>query len=648
MRPFFLFLFHILFKQLKTITDMLHFIRSRAKGWFAWVIVVLIIVPFALWGVQEYIGGGSQQGVAEVNGVDISQRDLQIAFQRQRERLQEMFGENFNPDMFPEEQMKQGLLQELIDRELLIQAARDNNMRISNQQLAEVIRSIEAFQKDGGFSAETYEQLLRSNGMSSGMFEYDLRRDMLTEQFRIGLTRSEFVTDAELANYLRLNNQQRDIAYMQLTSAKYKKGINISEEEILNYYDDNSSRYTVPEQVSLNYLELSVADIASAIKVSDDELRAAYETKAENYRSPEQRRARHILISLDSNSEDEAANKANELLTRLRTGESFDALAKEHSDDSGSAPEGGDLGYFERGVMTQVFENSVFALKQGELSEPVLSEFGYHIIRLESVKGGEPKPFEQVRGEILEELRREQAEDMFYDQAEELANLIYEHPDTLEEAADQLKLTIKPSESISRQGGKGLFAEPKVIAAAFSDDVLINNSNSEPVEISDNHIIVLRVREHKPQTTKPLAEVKAMISAQLHDDKAREAVQAVAEDLFARLNKDEAAKSVAKSAGMKWQREKKLSRSGTSIDRVVSEAAFRMARPSEENSATFELVSLPSGDQVIIALYGVIDGQVEDIAKERESDHPIEDAVARAISEAMLSRLRTEADIIIR
>ncbi len=627
---------------------MLHFIRSRAKGWFAWVIVTLITIPFALWGVQEYIGGGSEQGVAEVNGIDISQRDLQIAYQRQRERLQEMFGENFDPDMFPEEQMKQGLLQELIDRELMIQAARDNKMGISNSQLAEIIRSIEAFQTDGEFSAETYEQLLRRNGISPGMFEYDLRRDMLTEQLRIGLTTTEFVTDAELSNYFRLNNQKRDIAYMQLKSANYEKGIHISQDEIQSYYDENSSRYTVPEQVALNYLELSVADIASGIELTDAELRADYEVRSENYRSPEQRRARHILVSLDSNSEDDAAKKANELLNRLKQGESFEALAKEHSDDPGSAPEGGDLGYFERGLMTPVFEDSVFSLKQGELSEPVLSEFGYHIIRLEAIQGGETKAFEQVREQILEELRREQAEEQFYDQAEELANLIYEHPSILEEAAEQLKLTIKSSDYFSRQGGSGLFAETKVIAAAFSDDVLMNSNNSEPIEISDDHVVVLRVREHKPQAIKPLADVKGVISAQLHREKAREAALAVAEDLFARLNKGEATTSLANSVGMKWQREKKLSRTGAAIDRAIIEAAFSMARPPEKGQATFELVSLPSGDQVVIALYAVTDGAVDDIKKERESDHPVEAAASRAVYAAMLSRLRAEADITIR
>ncbi|HEX9802120.1 MAG TPA: SurA N-terminal domain-containing protein, partial [Gammaproteobacteria bacterium] len=483
---------------------MLEFIRSRARGWFAWVIVGMIIIPFALWGINSYIsGGGGDTSVARVGGAEISQGQLQNAFQQRRQRLQEMFGGTL-PAMFSDEMIRGQVLEQLIEQEILVQVARDNGMRIGDSILAQTITGIDAFHEEGRFSNTRYQQLLRAQGMMPGMFEQRVRRDMLAAQYTGGISATSFITDADIDNYLRLQQQQRSVGYLTVASARFSDEVEISEDEIADYYQQQAQEFMQPERVKVDYLELNIDDLAKAITVDETAMRERYEARRINYASDEQRQASHILVQVPASAGDEQVNaqqsKAEAILARIRQGEAFADLAKAESDDPGSAGQGGDLGFFGRGVMDPAFEEAAFALKKGEVSELVRSSFGFHIIKLTDVRGGEVKPFEEVRAELQKEIQLERAEQQYYEMAEQLANLTYEHPESLGIAAEELQLPIKTSPFFTRDGGPGIAAEPKVTGAAFSEEILARGNNSETIELGRNHMVVLRLNDHQPES----------------------------------------------------------------------------------------------------------------------------------------------------
>lgn len=630
---------------------MLDFIRKKAQTWVAWIIVGFISITFALWGVSNYFSGGKDVPVAEVNGVAITQAQLQMDYLRQRQRLESMLGENFRPEMFSEERMKQQILQELIERELVVNAAGNAGFAVGDQQLNDMIRGISQFQEDGQFSSTAYERALRMQGMSPGMFEYQLRRDLIAQQFINGIVESDFATSGEQRNYSRLQNQKRRFGYMVVPVGNFTEKVTVSEQDIEDYYNANSQRFMLPEQVSIAYLELKVGDIASEIDVTEEELLSRYEAQQLNYRSQEQRRASHILIALESDADEQSVRQAKEKLleikARVEQGDSFAELAKEHSEDPGSAKAGGDLGFFGRGVMDQAFEEATFNLEKGQISEPVRSAFGMHLIMLDDIQTGEAKPFAEVKDEIREEIRREHAEQRFFDQAEILANLTYEHPDTLEEAAQQLDLKIGVSEFFFRQGGSDpITAHPKVLAAAFSEDVLSGGNNSETIEITPEHLVVLRVRDHKPEAVQPLEEVKISIETILKRQQAETMAEEAADSVIKQLQEGAMPEQLAEDQAMEWHQPELVGRQATTIEGAVIRAAFAMPRPAVDGGHSLERITTRSGDQAVIVL-----SEVSDPAATDEGTATDAAVISRSSGEAAyvvtVSSLRARSDIAI-
>lgn len=625
---------------------MLQFIRERAQSWIAWVIVVLIIIPFALWGINQYFDGGKELPAAKVNDTEISQQRLQQMFYQQQQRLQEMLGANYRPEMFPEEQMRRQVLDGLIEQELLVQTATDSGMRVGNALLAATIHNVPAFQVDGRFSQQAYETALRSRGMEAKLFEADLRRDMLTQQFYAGVARSDFSTPAERRVMQQLLGQQRDIGFLVLPLADFTAKVQITDDEVQAYYDAQGALFMQPEQVSIAYLELSAEQIAQGIKIGEDELRARYQSNLALYTVPEERQARHILIQVaaDADAAADAAARASaeKLLGQIRGGAAFADVARKESQDPGSATEGGDLGFFGRGVMDKAFEDAVFALQPGQLSEPVRSAFGYHIIKLEAVRGGATKPFGEVREQLLAEIRNERAEQQYYDQAERLANLTYEHPDTLEEAARELGLATKQSEPFSRRGGSGLLANPRVVSAAFSEDVLARGNNSETIEVGRNHLVVLRVLQHQAEARRPLDAVRDDIVLRLRRDKAATAAREAATALQLQLQQGTEPVLAAKAARAKWQRKDGVSRDDGSVDATIVRRAFAMPRP-QEGKPSWELTVTASGDMAVLGVYAVRDGEVVDGEVGAAGD--LERAAGEAAFAAALASIRASAQI---
>lgn len=629
---------------------MLQIIRDRSQGVFAWIIVGLIIIPFALWGISSYFGGGGDDSIAEVDGAKIYPRQVQNAYQQQRERLQQMFGGKIPENLFSEEVMKSQILEQLIEKEVLIKAAADNGMRVGDRQLAALITGIEAFQSNGKFDPAQYERVLAQQGMSPKLFENRVRRDLIAAQINDAVVNSEFTLDSEVDAQLRLQRQQRTMGYMVLPVSKYLDGVELAADEARAYYDANSARYMQPEQVKIDYLELKSDDIAATIDVSEEQLRQRYEAQKLNFRTAEERKASHILISADSSASEEevsaAQTKADELLKRIKGGEDFAELARAESQDPGSAKKGGDLGFFGKGVMDKAFEEATFALEKGEVSGVVRSAFGFHIIQLEDVKGGETKPYEAVAAELKREMQHDLAAEIFFNKAEQLASLTYEQPDTLTVAAEQLQLTIMHSDFFARSGGAGIAADPKVTNAAFNEDVLVRGNNSETIELADTHLVVLRVNEHKPEALRPFEEVQAAIETTLKRDKATAKTLEEGKALLAKLQAGEKPEELAASQGVEWQQQDALLRDNSEVDRSIVQATFRMAHPAEAGFSS-EQLTLGGGDQALVALYNVKPGDVAaaDEKARSEAAQRIERANANAAELALIAGLRERAEI---
>ncbi|HHI94717.1 MAG TPA: peptidylprolyl isomerase [Gammaproteobacteria bacterium] len=602
---------------------MLSFIRDRAQGWIAWVIVGLLIVPFALWGVNEYVGNGGKLVAATVNGTEIGQREFQQAFYDQRGRMQQMLGGQYDAQLF-DPQIKQRVINELVDRELLLQNADDMGFRVSDQAVVATIQSIDAFRENGVFSASLYQQQLQTQGQSPTAFERRVKRIMTAGQLPDGLASSVFVTDAELDAVIKLEKQQRDFQYFVLNASQFQDESLADDAAIKDYYEQHVDRFLTAEKVRVEYVELSATALKSDEEPSEEELREFYDANQGQFSVAEERQASHILIQLEEGADEAAVTaarkKAEDLVTRLKAGESFESLAKENSDDPGSAEMGGDLGYFGRGLMEPDFEEVAFSLKLGEVSEPVLTPFGYHIIKVTGIREKETKPFADVRDEILAQFQNDAAERAYFELAEKLTNQAYEMPDSLSETADELGLELKQSPFFERRGGTGVFANPRVVAAAYSDDVLKQGFNSEPIEIDENHVLVLRLLDHQKADRRPLSEVKAQVKQSLIQEKAREAVKAAGEKALQQLEAGESAETVSKALSVDWKDVGAVTRDVKEHDAQVVKQAFRLARPSSPDSPRYSGVVLNSGDYAVIQLNKVVDGDPAAMdAAERET-----------------------------
>ena len=630
---------------------MLNFIRERAQGWVAWLIVGLLIVPFALWGINEYFGNGGKLVAATVNGTEIDQREFQQAFYEQRSRMQEMLGSQYDSRIF-DPQLRQRVINELVERELLLQNAEAMGYRVSDQAVAATIRSFEVFQENGVFSPERYRQQLQAQGQSPAVFERRIKRALLASQLPTAVAATAFVTDAELDMLIRLQGQQREVAYLTLPLKQYEDASDASEDAITRYYEENRDRYMTPEMVSVEYVELSADALAGDEEPSEEQLREFYQSRSQQYAVPEERKLRHILLTIPEGADEATVEavrkKAEEIVKRLRDGESFAKLAKEFSEDPGSAEMGGDLGFVARGVMEPDFEQAAFGLKVGEISEPVLTSFGYHIIEVDEIRPSQIKPFEAVRDEILREYQRDAAERHYFDLADKLTNMAYEMPDSLTEVADALGLPLKESGFFSRQGGEGIFANPSLAAAAFSDEVLKQGYNSEPVEVGENHVVVLRLKEHRESAPRPLEEVKDAIRQQIIAEKARERAQAAAAKLAERLAGGASREEVAKEAGAEWQTPAMIERNAATVDAALVRKAFRMPRPAE-GKASYGTVALGSGDFAVVVLSKVVDGDPASFDKaERDSlRRQLANLRGSEASQALLQELKSKAKIVI-
>lgn len=630
---------------------MLQSIRDRATGWIAWVIIGLISIPFALWGINQYFGPEPYVYVAEVNGVKITQGELTRGIQNQRERMRQMFGKSFRPEMFNEAIMKQQVLDQLIDRELLAQAAVAAGLRVGDAELSARIRGTDIFKEEGGaFSQSRYERLVGGAGLSTKGYEAQERRSVLMQQLRTGIAASALSSPAEIDGLLRLRDQERDLAFIKVEAKTYLDKAEVSDERIKTYYEENKHRFMSDERVEVDYVELNLVNLARNIHIEEAALRTAYDEQLSRFAEDEQRQASHILIPVeggaDAATEQAAKKQAEELLAQLRAGADFATLAKQYSKDPGSAAKGGELGFFGRGVMDKTFEEAVFNLKKDEISEPVRSAYGYHLIKLEAIKGGGVKSFADVRKDLERDLQRQQAESQFYEQSERLANLSYEHPDTLEPAAEQLGLKLKQSDWLTRDKGEAMFADPRLREAAFSEDVLNGGHNSELIEMTPEHFVVLRLHSHEVSVQRPLEEVRMEIFDILRADTADEQAKAEAERLLAEAQQGKTLADLVAGSELKQATPGWVKRDAAGLDAALRQRAFTLPHP-QADAAVYDVVSLGKGDYALLAVNGLRDG---DPSKVKEEDRArlqkqLVNGRGEAEFSALLKGFRSRSDI---
>ncbi|MET0062922.1 MAG: SurA N-terminal domain-containing protein [Candidatus Thiodiazotropha endolucinida] len=624
---------------------MLQVIRDKAQGWIAWAIVILISIPFALWGIQSYLGVGSEPVAATVNGAEINERTLDNQYQRFRQQLREQLGAAYRPEMFDDARMRKEVLNRLIRDELVQQTSNRMGLRAGSNMIQASILSMPTFQKDGRYDQQTYERALRLQGLSPAGFEDRVRRALVAEQLSQAVNAGSFVTPKELNESQRLLKQTRELSYFVVPASDFKLSDELSDDEIKAYYDANQSAFISPEKVKVEYILLDAGTAGGTIDVDEERLRGYYENNQDEFGLPEQRQASHILIlaaaDADQSTVDEAKAKIDALAERVRNGESFEELAKQNSQDPGSAASGGDLGFFGKGIMDPAFESAVYALQEGGVSEPVRTSFGFHLIKLTGIKDGTVKPFEEARTEIEAAYRKFEGERLYFELAEQLADLSYEDPGSLESAASVLELSIQQSDWITREQGAGVFANLKVRTAAYSDDVLKEHNNSELIEIDGTSSLVLRVLDHQESSVLPLDEVKQQITETLQQQKAEQQAQAEAEKRMAEMAAGAPLSDVAESYAVTGPMT--VDRNDRQIPPGLSSALFRTAKPAAGGSSP-GTARLAGGDFAVYLLTGVTEGSADDKSNLQQQES-LRRMLGRDHYEMVLTDLESRADI---
>jgi peptidyl-prolyl cis-trans isomerase D len=512
---------------------MYDFIYKRKR--LVQVVLALITLPFAFFGVDYYFRNTDRTGeVATVAGTPITQVDFANALHDQQLRMQQALGANYDPAMFQDPQMRYSVLEQLIGERLLQEQARRNRLTVSDEQLRQFISEIPAFQEDGKFSQTRYEQLLQMQNppRSPAEFAQSIRQGLALAPLEEPIAKANIVAKSNVERYLGLLDQQREVAAASIDAEAYLKDVKIDDAAVKAFYDANLAALQVPEEVKLEYVTLTPDAMGAQISIDPAEVRKQYDSNLRLYGKAEERDAAHILIAVkaDASDADKAAAKAKAediLAQAKRNPTQFAELAKKLSQDTGSAAQGGDLGFFARdGSMVKPFEDAVFAMKAGEIAGPVQSDFGWHVIKLVAIHPPQMQSFEQVRPQIEQDMKRQQATRKFAETADQLQNLVYEQADSLQPVAKALNLTVQATPFLSRGQVQALGQNnAKFAQAVFSPDSLQSKRNTEAIEVAPNTLMAARVVEYKPAVPRPFDEVKAEIRRQLEHQAAAELAQ---------------------------------------------------------------------------------------------------------------------------
>jgi peptidyl-prolyl cis-trans isomerase D len=658
---------------------VLQSIRDRLTGIIAIFIFAILIIPFAFVGVSSYFTSDAVNAVAVVNDQEITANQFNQGFQNYRRRMQAQLGTAFDPVQFDQAIVRRQFLDRMIDEELLAQVSLDAGLAVSNEALAEAIRSLPAFQVDGEFNADVYQASLSAQGSTPRQFEADIRASMVLNQFPSAIAGSAIATNWELDDYARLQGQERtfkaivvpaqiagesdtiedpEVAEEEVAEADGAEETTsepavaepIEEEAVVAWYQDHQQDYFSVEQVVIEYLELDAARLGGSIEPDEEVLRERFEEQKARFVTPESRLASHILIEVAAEAPqvdvETARQTAEDLARRAREGEDFAELARNNSQDIGSAPEGGDLGWIEPGYMVQAFEDAVYELNlESPISDPVQTGFGWHVIYLRDIRPAEGMTFTEARDILAAEYRAEADEVRFIEQADRLIDIIYEDPTTLSAAAEELGLEVQQAGPFGRLGGEGVAANPDVVSAAFSDLVLGQGSVSDPVDLGENHIVLVHLREHLPEALMPLEQVRDRVVESIRRQRALDAASATAQELLAALQAGEDMQSLAEARELELVEAEAATRSSGDLDATLRDQLFLMEAPAEGGSVT-QVLELDDGYAVVL-LERVTDGTLgeEDALRKSGYQRRIANASASAESVGFLRMLRAQSTI---
>tara|TARA_R110002072_G_scaffold25932_10_gene86420 strand:- start:39731 stop:41602 length:1872 start_codon:yes stop_codon:yes gene_type:complete len=583
---------------------MLQDIRQSTKGTAAKIVVGLIVITFAFFGIESILVGGGDNEIAKVNGEEIYPQELQQSIDTQRRRLISAMGENLDPAMLEEDRLRGPALEALINRRLLKQSAQEMDLSISEQEIGAVVGGMEQFQADGTFSPEVYKSVLSTAGFTPGSFKQSLYDDMLVNQLRGGIAGTEFVTSAELELGGRVILESRDVHYFIIPLEKFASDSPISEAGIEGYYVEHETDYQTQEVVDIDYIELSVDDFRAPVEESA--ILEAYELAKNEAQYLTQNRVSHILF------ESGAADQADQVVLaqeRLAGGVPFAEVAMELSQDVGSSSRGGDLGFSSGDAFPLEMEVVIAKLEPGVVSQPVETDAGIHLLLVTERKGGEEPRLDEIREQLKDSIQTDEARIVLLRSVESLKDLSFNAED-LSYPASELTLDVQQIDAVARFQDEGLFSNTSLLKAAFSEDVLVGGHNSDVIELPEDRFVVMRVRKHHLPELLPLATVRDEIVVAVQEKIARAAVAAEADRALAQMRTGVTMEQFTDTENYERQVELGVDRRNNIVPIEVLRRAFEMPAQSAEDMSTADYVEAQNGDAIVIELVRVNEGDV--------------------------------------
>jgi len=619
---------------------MLQLIREKFTGGIAVAILALIGIPFLFFGINyNFI---SQSYAAKVDGSEIEVGQFEQAYRDQLNR---------NPSwaQLPDEyrlQIRRSILDSMIRNRLIEMYLIEKGYQISNEQLTAAIQSVPDFQVDGVFDMDTYRNLLLQNGLEPKRFEARQRLAMREDQLRRAIGGTALLTPADYRRYLNLVAEQRLVSIATFDIASAMGEIEVSDDEVVAYYDDNETLYQTPESADIEMIEVSRDAVAAKIEVSDEELQQYYEDEKSRYLQDEEREARHILIPFDDDKE-AAEAQAEALVERIRAGEPFEDLARTYSKDGGTAPNGGDLGALTRSQLPDELGNAIFSMHEGDLNGPIESEFGFHIVRLDKILEPGPLPLDQVRGDLLSELRDRESEDLFRDLERQVSDELFEAPD-MQAISDAVGIEVQTATGITRQGGGPIGSNQAAIDAIFDPQVLLDGQISELIELDANRSAVFKVTAYHEASRLPLDEVRDQVVEAIKTQGAETIVFNRAEQLLAALDSGEEFAAAAEAAGGAVSQPQMLSRQQQDFDQAVLTQVFLAKKPTTD-APVRGMVANTGGGYTVFSLDAVIPGRPESIPVADRDAGKVQLAQQAGMADyvAFVQALYDRADIVI-
>lgn len=611
------------------------------------VILFILGIPFVFFGIDFYFkGGDASDQVAKVGGTPITGREFSQALQQRQDQLRQAMGGKVDQATLDSPEVRQAVLNQLVDERVAYDAATKAGIAVTTAELQEVIAGIPAFRENegkGAFSRQQYQALLRARNLSEAGFEALLRRDLIVGRARGTLAETAFTPLAVADRVYRIRGQQREVSQVVFTPEQLRAKVAVTPEEVKAYFDKHKDEFKLPEKVKAEYVVLSLEFLQRQVQVTPEQIKQYYDEHRAQFETPEERRARHILVSVPSGAGADAKAKAREKAEKLMAEakanpNNFAELAKQSSEDPGSAPEGGDLGFFPKGRMAKPFDEAVFSMNVGDVVGPVETQFGFHVIRLEEIKAPAGTSFEQAKAQVEEELRKAEGGRRFAEAAETFSNLVYEQPDSLQPVVDQFKLELQKSEEVTRQGSGDapLLNQQKVLEALFNEESIKERRNTAAIEVAPNLLLAARVTDHQPAKERPFADVQAEVTRQLTEQKARKIAEETGKAALENLKQ-------GKAEALNWSPAQVVSREQRG--NLSPDAAQAVFSADASKLPAYTGVASPDGQYTIYRIGRLIEVQNVDAAQRKALAGQIDQAIGVESAAAVLASQKQKVEV---